>query len=258
MAFSGLEGRVAVVTAGASGIGRAVAGAFAEHGARVYIWDVDEAALARTAGDLPLAGALHADVADEAAVDRAMDAVLDASGRIDILVNGAGTAGPTGPLEDTDPGEWRRCVDVNLVGAYLCMRRALPGMKRQRGGSIVNLSSTAGLFGYPLRSPYCAAKWAIIGLTKTVASEAGPHGVRVNAICPGPVEGARMDRVIAAEAAARGVGVDEVRDAYVAGTSLRTMIAPEDIARTILFLCSDAGARISGQAIAVDGHTEHL
>ena len=129
-------------------------------------------------------------------------------------------------------------------------------LKAQGGGAMVNLSSTAGLFGYPNRSPYCASKWAIIGLTKTLALELGPHGVRVNAICPGVVEGDRMNRVIAAEAAATGRTPDEIRAGYVRTSALRCFIRPEDIAATILFLCSPAGARISGQAIPVDGHTE--
>jgi NAD(P)-dependent dehydrogenase (short-subunit alcohol dehydrogenase family) len=149
-------------------------------------------------------------------------------------------------------------VAVNLDGAFLCTRRAVPLLKAAGGGAVVNISSTAGLMGYPLRTPYAAAKWGVIGLTRSLAIELGPSGIRVNAICPGSVEGARMARAIRAEAAVRGVGEEDVRQAYIRTTSLRCFVAPEDIAAMALFLCSDLGANISGQAIAVDGHTEGL
>ena len=162
------------------------------------------------------------------------------------------------PIEHLETEAWRRCVAVNLEGAFLCTRRAAPLLKAAGGGAVVNIASTAGLMGYPLRTPYAAAKWGVIGLTRSLAIELGPHGIRVNAICPGSVEGARMARVIRAEAAAREVSEDAVREAYVRTTSLRSFISPEDVAAIALFLCSDLGASISGQAIAVDGNTETL
>jgi NAD(P)-dependent dehydrogenase (short-subunit alcohol dehydrogenase family) len=196
------------------------------------------------------------DVADASAVDAMFAALERAFGGLDILVNNAGIAGPTGPVEKLAPADWRRCVAVNLDGAFLCARRAVPLLKAAGGGAIVNISSTAGLMGYALRTPYASAKWAVIGLSGSLAIEVGPYAIRVNAICPGSVEGARMARVIRAEAAARGVSEEEVRQAYVRTTSLRSFIPPEQIAAMALFLCSDRGASISGQAIAVDGNTE--
>jgi NAD(P)-dependent dehydrogenase (short-subunit alcohol dehydrogenase family) len=254
----GIAGKRVLVTAGGAGIGRAIVAAFLAERARVCICDIDAVALAATKEAHPELGASRTDVADEGAVDAMFRSIEQAFGGLDVLVNNAGIAGPTGPIEALDPAEWRRCVAVNLDGAFLCVRRAVPLLKAAGGGAIINISSTAGLMGYPLRTPYASAKWAIVGLTKSLAIELGPYGIRVNAICPGSVEGARMARVIAAEAAARGESEEEVRQGYVRTTSMRSFIAPEDIAAMALFLGSDLGASISGQAIAVDGNTETL
>jgi NAD(P)-dependent dehydrogenase (short-subunit alcohol dehydrogenase family) len=242
-----------MVSAGGAGIGRAVAAAFAAQGAAVRVCDVDEAALA----DLPegVTGVV-ADVAEEAGVDRWFDAALADLGGLDVLVNNAGISGPTAAVEDVSPAEWRRCLAVCLDGQFLCARRAAPVMKRQGSGSIINISSTAGLFGYGLRTPYAAAKWGVIGLTKSLAVELGPHGVRANAICPGAVEGDRMVRVIAAEARLRGRSEDELRAEYTSGSSIARFVDPREIADACLFLASPAARMISGQALAVDGHTE--
>jgi NAD(P)-dependent dehydrogenase (short-subunit alcohol dehydrogenase family) len=256
--MEGLGGKRVLVTAGGAGIGRVIAAAFLAEGARVWICDLDPDALAATRSLHPQLGASRTDVADERTVDELFEAVRQAFGGLDFLINNAGIAGPTGPIERLEPEAWRRCVAVNLEGAFLCTRRAAPLLKAAGGGAVVNISSTAGLMGYPLRTPYAAAKWGVIGLTRSLAIELGPHGIRVNAICPGSVEGARLARVIRAEATAREVSEDAVREAYVRTTSLRTFISPEDVAAMALFLCSDLGASISGQAIAVDGNTETL
>ncbi len=247
-----------LITAGGAGIGRAIAGAFHGAGARVHICDLDEDALAEARAALPGIGTSRTDVSDAAQVDRLFDQALAGLGGLDVLVNNAGIAGPTAALEDCDPADWRRTLAINLDGQFYCLRRAIPALKRAGGGAIVNLSSTAGLFGYPLRGPYVASKWAVIGLTKTLAMELGPFGIRVNAVCPGAVEGPRMDRVIAAEAAAGGVSEQEIRASYTRGSSLRCFIKPEEIADMVLFLCGPGGAKVSGQALAVDGHTETL
>ena len=247
-----------VVTAAAGGIGRAMAEAFVEAGARVHICDLSADGLAAAQKALPGLGTTVADVADPAAVDRLFDEAVAHLGGLDVLVNNAGIAGPTGPIETLDYEGWRQTLAVGLDSQFLCLRRAVPLLKQTGGGSVVNIASTAGLFGYPLRTPYAAAKWAVIGLTKSLAMELGPFGIRVNAICPGSVEGDRIDRVIAAEAEARGTSEEAVRAGYVKGVSLKTFIAAREIADTALFLCSDLGAKISGQALAVDGHTETL
>ena len=253
-----LEGKRAVVTAGADGIGRAIARTFMAAGARVHICDAAEDKLAAFQAEAPGLGATLADVADQAQVDRLFIDAEAALGGLDILVNNAGIAGPTGPIESMTPEDWRRTIDVNLNGQFYCLRRAVPLLKAAGGGSIVNLSSTAGIFGFANRAPYAASKWAVIGLTKSLAIELGGDHIRVNAICPGSVSGERIDRVIAADARQRGLTPAEVRAEYQRSMSLRTFVDPEDIAAMALFVCSDAGAKISGQALAVDGNTETL
>ena len=254
----GLANKRIVVTAGAAGIGRATAEGFHRAGARVQVCDVDEASLAALATENPAIGRSRADVSDPDQVARLFEDVNRHLGGLDVLINNAGIAGPAGPTEDCGIADWRRTLAVNLDGAFHCLRHAIPMIKAAGAGSIVNISSTAGLYGYPLRAPYVASKWALVGLTKTLAIELGPHGIRANAVCPGSIDGPRMDRVIAAEAAARGVSTASVREAYTRQTSLRCFVAAADIAEMVLFLCSDAGARISGQAMTVDGHTESL
>jgi NAD(P)-dependent dehydrogenase (short-subunit alcohol dehydrogenase family) len=252
------EGKRVIITAGAAGIGRVVAETFIENGARVHVCDEVEERLTECRAALPGLGATLADVADPAQVDRLFDEAAAHLGGLDVLVNNAGIAGPTAPVEAVAPEEWDRTLAVNISGQFYCARRAVPLLRAAGGGSIVNLSSTAGLFGFPNRSPYAASKWAVIGFTKTLAMELGPERIRVNAICPGSVAGPRIERVIAADAQVRGEPVEKVRAAYERTMSMRTFIEARDVASMILFLVSEAGSKISGQALSVDGHTETL
>jgi len=245
--------RVAI-TAAASGIGLAVARAFAAQGGDVHVCDVDTEAVAAAAAEGLVAA--QVDVADLAALDRWIDGVLDRLGGLDVLVNNAGIAGPTALVEDVAAEEWERCLAVGLTSHYRTCARVIPAMKAARSGSIVNISSTAGQFGLGMRAPYAAAKWAVIGLTKTLAIELGPYGVRANAVCPGSVDGERMRSVIEREAAARGASSEEVTLEYVGGQSIARWVQPDEIADMCVFLASDAARMVSGQAIAVDGHTE--
>lgn len=245
-----------VITAGAAGIGRAIAEAFVQAGATVHVCDVDDAALAECRTSSPAIYATKVDLADAAAVQRWMDMAIADLGGIDVLVNNAGTKGPTAFVEDVTVEEWRACLTVSLESHFVCAGRAATSMKAQGKGCIINISSTAGLYGYGMRTPYAAAKWAVIGLTKSLAVELGPHGVRCNAICPGSVRGPRMDSVIAAEAVHRGVEPTVVAEEYVAGQSIQRFVEAEEISTLCTFLASPAAAMISGQAIAVDGHTE--
>lgn len=250
-----LEGKRVLVTAGAAGIGLALARGFQGEGARVAVTDLDRDAVARVpVGILALA----ANATDEAAMANVFERLDTDWGGIDILCANAGTGGPAGPIETLALTDWHACLSVNLDGAFIACRAAATRMKSQGSGLILLTSSTSGFQGCPHRSPYVAAKWGIIGLMKTLAMELGPHGIRVNALCPGAVEGDRMERVLAMEASARGTTTDAVRKIYVDGTSLKTWVTAEDIAAMALFLASDAGARISGQALAIDGHTETL
>ncbi len=256
MQYDGIEGKRVIVTAAASGIGAQVARRFAAAGARVFVCDVDaDAVAACQAANLGI-GAVVADVAAPADVDRFFDETLAALGGLDVLINNAGVAGPAAPVDEMDVDGFKRCVDVNLTAAFLCVRRAVPAIKAAGGGSIVLMSSNAGTMGLPFRAPYVATKWGIVGLMKTLAMELGPHKIRVNAMCPGDVEGDRIRRVIAMEAANRSMTYDEVVAERAAATSLRTMVTADDVADMMLFLCSDAGAKVSGQAVLVDGNAE--
>ncbi len=248
-----LSGKRALVTAAGAGIGRAIAERFLAEGASVFACDTDADALESLPDEI---GRIICDVADEAAVEALFSASDAALGGLDILVACAGTAGPVGAVEETDAEAWRQCLEVSLMGSYLTARAAVPRLRLAGGGSITTFSSVSGLFGYPHRTAYCAAKWGVIGFTKALAAEVGTDGIRVNAICPGVVEGERMDRVIAAEAKARGVPESVVREGYVQGNSLRSWIRAEDVADMAVFLSSDAAARITGQAMTVDGQTE--
>ena len=247
-----------VVTAGASGIGRAIAERFLADGDQVAVCDADESAVAEFASAWPEATTAVADVTSESAMATFLGTVEAGWGGADVVCANAGTGGPAGRIEDLDYGEWQRCVATNLHGSFLTCRWAARVMRAKRAGLIVLTSSTAGIAGYPLRSPYAAAKWALVGLTKTLAMELGPAGVRVNAVCPGAVEGSRMDRVVTMEAAAQGVDEAEVRRNHAAGVSMKTWVTAADVAGTVHFLASGAASKISGQILAVDGHTETL
>ena len=241
------------ITAGAGGIGKVIAESYAAEGAQVYVCDQDAAAVDTLGAGI---NGACVDVSDEAALDAWLQTGLDQYGGCDVLINNAGIAGQADPVEALDLAKWKQCLAVNLDAQMVTCRAVVPGMKTQKSGVIINLSSTSGLYGHPFRAPYAAAKWAVIGFTKTIATELGPHGIRCNAICPGAVSGDRMDRVLAAEAQARDVTADDIYQEYASGSSLRRFAEPEEIAQLCLYLSSDAAKFVSGQAIAVDGNTE--
>jgi NAD(P)-dependent dehydrogenase (short-subunit alcohol dehydrogenase family) len=251
----GLSGLRVLVTAGATGIGLATAEAFLREGASVHVCDVDEAGLAKLRDRM---GTTVCDVSDPRAVARLFEEAQSSLGGLDALVNNAGVAGPTAPCENVALGDWERTLAVNLTGQFLCAQRAIPLLKASANGSIANLSSAAGRFGFPGRTPYAASKWGVIGLTKSLSMELGAFGIRVNAICPGPVAGERIERVIASKAQMRGVAPDVVRDELLGHTSLRRLVSADDIANAIVFLASRSGANISGHALPVDGDTQAL
>ena len=237
-----------LVTAGAAGIGLQIARTFLTHGARVQVCDVDDKALAALPKEI---FRVRADVSSLGDVDRLFEEVKNNLGGLDVLINNAGIAGPTARVEDIRPEEWDRCIAVDLNAMFYVTRKAMPLIKAAGGGTIVNLSSTAGRLGFPLRSPYAAAKWAVVGFTKTLAVEAGPQKVRVNCLQPGMVEGERLDRVVAAKAKAVGRPDSEVHAAMLATTSLRSTVSAQDVANMALFLATDAGKHVTGQAISV-------
>jgi NAD(P)-dependent dehydrogenase (short-subunit alcohol dehydrogenase family) len=247
------QGLRVLVTAGAAGIGRAIAKTFLDHGARVHVCDVDRAALDEARGLMPAVTQSVADVARLAEVERLFADVRRELGGLDVLVNNAGIAGPTARVEDIAPEDWDRCIAVDLNGMFYCTRLAMPLLKAAGGGSIINLSSVAGRLGFPMRSPYAAAKWGVVGFTKSLAIEAGPDGVRVNCLQPGNVAGERIDRVIDAKAKAFGISFDEQKQKLLDTVSLRTFVTAQDIANMALFLATDAGKHISGQALSICG-----
>ncbi len=248
-----LEGKRAFVTAGGDGMGRTTAITMAELGAEVFTCDIDAAGL----GSLPQAiTTFQCDVTDSDAIDEIFDQIVP--GGLDILVNNAGVGGPTKMVEDITNDEWDHCMNVGITSQFYCARRAVPVFKAQRSGVIINMVSAAGIMGFPGRSPYVAAKWAVSGFTETLAMELGPHNIRVNGIVPGNVNGDRMERVIANHAALDRIDPEEVRRLYAIGTSMQCYVDPQEISDLIAFLVSDYGRHISGQLVAVDGNTETL
>ena len=247
-----LAGLRVLVTAGGAGIGRAIVGALHEAGARVHCCDLDAASLEALRHELPGVGTTLCDVGDPAAVERLFAETGEALGGLDALVNNAGIAGPTAPVEETAIEAWQQTLTVNLSSMFYCARLAVPLLKAAGGGAIVNMSSAAGRFGYPLRAPYAASKWGVVGLSHTLAAELGRYSIRSNAILPGPVGGPRIDRVIQAKAAARGIPFDTMRDDYLDMSAMHAFVSAEDVAGVVVFLLSDAGRLVSGQAIGVD------
>ena len=240
-----------VVTAGGNGIGLAIADAFREAGARVAICDADADAVARS----PYI-ASQCDVSDEAQVAAFFQLALSELGGIDVLVNNAGIAGPTKKLEDVTLDEWERTLAVNLSGQFLCAKAVIPTMKAHRSGAIINLSSTAGRMGMPLRGPYSASKYAVRGLTDVMAIELGEYNIRVNALMPGMVAGPRLDRVIAEQASSKGMDGAAYMNLLLHNVSMHTTVSAEDVAAMAVFLGSDRGAKISGQSIGICGNFE--
>ena len=248
-----LDGLRVAITAGAGGIGRALADGFASCGAKVFLCDVDREALAACPHPSMLA-----DMETVEGCEGFVDAAVAHLGGLDVLVNNAGIAGPTARVEDVTPEALGRTLKIDLEAMFHCARRAVPALRAAGGGSIVNLSSAAGRFGFPLRSPYAAAKWGVIGFTKSLAMELGPEGIRVNAILPGLVAGDRIRRVLEAKAQANGRSFAEQEAEALKPVSLRCYVTPQDIANMALYLCSPSGATISGQALAVDGDMQSL
>jgi NAD(P)-dependent dehydrogenase (short-subunit alcohol dehydrogenase family) len=254
----GIQGLRVLVTAGASGIGREVARAFVAEGAKVHVCDVDAVALQRLAGSDPQITRTQADVADREEVARLFTEAVSVLGGLDVLVNNAGVTGPTGGVDEIKPEDWDRCLAVNITGQFNCARLAVPHLRKSKNASLVNLSSAAGRLGFPLRAPYAASKWAVVGFSKSLAAELGPGGIRVNAIQPGIVEGDRIRRVFENKARARGISFAAMSEEALSVVSMKTMVTPQQIADAIVFICSQRGRTISGQALSICGDTQML
>ena len=255
-----LANKRVLVTAGADGIGLEITRAFVEAGARVMVCDVQAANLERLAAELPAVQGSRADVSNEADVAALFEAMDRTLGGLDVLVNNAGVAGPTGGVETLTLADWERTMAVNITGQFLCARLAVPRLRKGNNPAIVNLSSAAGHLGMPGRSVYSASKWAVIGFTKSLALalELGADGIRVNAVLPGAVDGPRIRAVIAAKAQALGKPLEEVTRSYTSQAALGRMVTARDIANMVLFASSDLAANVTGQKLVVDGLTQAL
>lgn len=253
-----LDGQRALITGAGSGIGQVMAQHFEKAGARIWICDADTNNLEQSLKENPDWNGTPCDVSDENQVDQLFKEMSDSFGGLEILVNNAGIAGPTAPVEEIDPDEWRRSVGVNLNGAFYCTRLATPLLKNSPKASIINISSVAGRLGFARRLPYASTKWAMIGFTESLAKELGPSGIRVNALLPGIVEGPRIEGVFQARAESEGVPYEEVRDRVLNNVSMKRMVSAGDVAEMAVFLCSEAGKNISGQSISVCGNVENL
>jgi NAD(P)-dependent dehydrogenase (short-subunit alcohol dehydrogenase family) len=253
-----IKGHRVLVTAGAGGIGLEIARAFVEEGAKVHVCDVDPQAIASLKESDPAITASLCDVSDRQQVATLFDDALKALGGLDCLVNNAGIAGPTGRVEEILPEDWDRCLAIDITGQFNCTRLAVPHLRKSANPSIVNLASAAGKLGFAMRSPYAAAKWGVVGFTKSLAIELGPDNIRCNAILPGLVDGQRIRNVLSAKAQARGMGLDETTKLAFMGVSVKKFVPPREIAQYIVFLASPLASTVTGQAIAVDGDTQML
>lgn len=251
------KGLRVLVTGAASGIGRKTAEAFAGAGARVMICDVSQEHLASFADANPSIGTIEADVSDSNSVQRMFDATIARLGGLDVLVNNAGIVGPTGGVETLSVEDWERTLAVDITGMFRCTRLAVPFLKQAGGGSIINMSSAAGRLPYAWRTPYSAAKWAVVGFTLSLAVELGPSNIRCNALQPGYVTGELHDRNARSRAARLGVSFEEMDDLQRSRVAMRRFIEPEEVAAMAVFLTSDLGRSISGQTIGICGYLQH-
>jgi NAD(P)-dependent dehydrogenase (short-subunit alcohol dehydrogenase family) len=250
--------RRVLVTAGASGIGREIARAFAANGAKVFVFDVDAEALENLAKELPGLTTGICDVSKRQDIEQVVPFGIDALGGLDVLVNNVGISGPTVPIEQLDPAEWDKVVQVNLTATFDVTRLCVADLKKSAAGVIINMSSVAGRFGYANRVAYSASKWGIIGFTKTLSIELGAFGIRVNAILPGAVDGPRLQRVFEGRAKLSGKTVEHEAKAIMVNQSLKSLVDPRDIAALAVFLASDAAKSISGQSLPIDGDMQSL
>lgn len=253
-----LDGKRVFISAGAAGIGRAMVDTFVSAGAKVFTCDVNDDAIDKLVEDFPGIEAVNCDCSDWNAVKTMFHEVEKRIGGLDVLINNVGIAGPTAAVEDIEIEDWNRTMDINITGHFYCAKVGVPMLKRNKGGVMINLSSVAGRLGFPMRLPYSSSKWAVVGFTKSLAAELGPDNIRVNAILPGLVEGDRINAVIDAKAKANNISFEEMRGRLVSNISMRTGVSPYDIANMALYLSSDLGAKVSGQAISVDGDVQKI
>ena len=255
-----LKNKKFIISAAGDGIGFAISKLIVENGGKVYLTDIDQKKINKINRNKKFKDKIFANQLDANNHNHVKQYFKSLSNlkKIDGLINNVGIAGPTKFIEKITKEEWQNTIETNLNSHFFFTKFAIPLLKKNKSGSIINLSSTAGLFGFPQRTPYAASKWAIIGLTKSLAMELGKFKIRVNAICPGSVEGDRMKRVISAKAKLLKVNSNKIQKEFESMTSIKSFVSKEDIASMAVYLLSDNSINISGQAIAVDGHTERM
>jgi NAD(P)-dependent dehydrogenase (short-subunit alcohol dehydrogenase family) len=260
MAIQSLKNKKIVISAGASGIGLATTKICLERGATVFVSDINEKFInkLRKNSKNKKIFIYHCDASNENDVNDLFDKIKKKTPKIDALINNVGIAGPTGTIEKLSSFDWENTLKVNVISHFYFTKNAIPLLKKNKGGTIINLSSGAGIMGFPLRSPYAASKWAIVGVTKTLAMELGKFKIRVNAICPGTIKGDRMVRVIRDKAKFLKTPKKSIEKEFISMASMNSWIYEDDIAQMCSFLISKDAERISGQIIGVDGNATRL
>ena len=248
-----------IISAGASGIGWATAKVCLSRGAYVYLCDIDNKSLNKIQKH-PLSNkklfSYKCDASNEYEVSNFFNQIKKKTKKIDALINNVGIAGPTGTMDKIDSKDWENTLQVDVNSHFYFTKKSIPLIKKSKNGSIINISSTAGILGFPLRTPYAASKWAVIGVTKSLAMELGKFNIRVNAVCPGTIKGDRMKRVVKDKAKFTKASIKKVEKDFISMSSMKKWILEEDIGKMCAFLISDDSSKVSGQVIAVDGHTE--
>ena len=261
MANQTLKNKKIMISAGASGIGLATVKVCLDRGATVFVSDINEKHINKLKKNSKINKKLfvfNCDASDEYQVNELFEKIKKKTSKIDCLINNVGIAGPTATLENISTDDWENTMRVNVFSHYYFTRLAIPMLKKNKGGSIINISSGAGIMGFPLRSPYAASKWAVIGLTKTLAMELGKFKIRVNAICPGTIKGDRMIRVIRDKAKFLKVSKKKIEKDFISMASMNCWINEEDIGKMCSYLISTDGEKISGQAIPIDGNATRM
>lgn len=246
-----------LITAGAGGIGRAIVQAFTAKGASVFVCDIDTNGLAKLEADFPGVKTTVCDISSLTDIEKMVALAAQTLGGLDVLINNAGIAGPTAPVDQLDPADWAKVVQINLNGTFNVTHFAIPHLKKSAAGSIINMSSVSGRFGYPNRSAYSTTKWGLIGFTKTLSIELGADNIRVNAILPGAVDGPRFQNVLKGRAQLSGRSIEEETVAALGTQSIKHLVNPNHIADLAFFLASPSGESISGQMLPIDCDMQH-
>jgi NAD(P)-dependent dehydrogenase (short-subunit alcohol dehydrogenase family) len=257
-----LKDKVVIITGASRGIGRTIGLTFVDEGASVCISARNRGRLEEVAEEIRRKGGkvlvVPADISREEEVEALVSQTVEHYGTVDILVNNAGSEGPTAPIHEVDGHDWRVVVETNLNGLFYCTKHVLKVMIPKQSGNILNIGSIAGVYAYPLRTPYNATKWAIRGLTQTIAAEVGQYNIRCNCISPGPTEGERQFNVMKKKAEATGQTFEELTQWYMKQIPLKRFVTPEEVARAAVFMTSDDSSGITAQDFCVSGGMEVL